>query len=88
MNFSREEEQLGSPHEPSSFWEFIATDSGRNKEGGGMYSGESRASPDLLLIARGHRGGTRKQHSTYTETLTLHRPFGRNPIDTLGDSRF
>lgn len=61
----------------------MATNSSRNEEGGGMYGGEGRASPDLLLM----QGATRK-HYTYTETQTLHLPSGRNPTDTAGDSRF
>lgn len=68
MSFSLEGDQLGSSQEPSSFWEFMATNSDRNEESGVMYGGESRASPDLLLNARGHRADIRKQHYTYTET--------------------
>lgn len=88
MSFSLEGEQVGSSQESSSFWEFMATNSRRNEEDGGIYGGEGRASPDLLLVARGHKVDTRKQHYTYTETQTLHLPSGRNPIDTSGDSRF
>lgn len=52
--------QLGRSQEPSSFWEFMATNSDRNEESGVMYGGESRASLDLLLNARCHRVDIRK----------------------------
>lgn len=52
--------QLGRSQEPSSFWEFMATNSDRNEESSVMYGGESRASPDLLLNARCHRVDIRK----------------------------
>lgn len=68
MSFFLEKEKLASSQEPRSLWEFMATNLGRNKEGGGMYSGEDRASPHLLLIARCHRVDTRKQHYIYIET--------------------
>lgn len=70
---------MGSSQEPSSSWEFMATNSSRNEEGGGMYGGEGRASPDLLPM----QGATRKRY-TYTETQTLHLPSGRHPTDTAG----
>ena len=64
MSFSLGGEQLGSSQEPSSFWEFMATNSGRNEEGGPVCGGKDRASPDLLLIARGHSVDTRKLYYT------------------------
>lgn len=44
MSFSLGGEQLGNSQEPSSFWEFRATNSGSNEESGHMYGGEGRAS--------------------------------------------
>lgn len=91
MSFSLGGEQLGSSQEPSSFWEFMATNSGRNEEGGPVCGGKDRASPDLLLIARGHSVDTRKLY--YTHRQTLHRPSGKkkkkNPKrPTRGNSGF
>lgn len=70
MSVSLGEEQLGSSQEPSSFWEFTVTNSGRNEEGGCMCGGKDRASPDLLLIARGHSVETRKLYYTHRQTQT------------------
>lgn len=53
--------QPGSPQEPSSFWEFMASDSDRN-----VCGGENKDSPDLLLIVR----DTGTQETTHTHTHT------------------
>lgn len=58
MSFSLEEEKLGSFQEHSSFWEFIATSLGRNKEGGGMYSGLGL--PRSPTDCNGLQGGYKK----------------------------
>lgn len=68
MSFFLEEEKLGSSQEPSSFWEFIATSLGRNKEGGGMYSGLGL--PRSPTDCNGPQGGHKKT------ILHVHRDIG------------
>lgn len=59
MSFSLAGEQLGSSQKPSSFWEFMATNSGRNKEGGGLCGGQG--TPRSPTDCNGPQGGHRKQ---------------------------
>lgn len=69
MSFSLGGEQLGSSQEPSSFWEFMATNSGRNEEGGPVCGGkEGQGLPRSPTDCKGPQCGHKKT-VLYTDSL-------------------